>query len=235
MYKITSHMNDVLCNRIYRSGVIAVLVIDDVKDAVPLTRALLEGNVDIMELTLRTPVAMDALHEIKNHIPEMVVGIGTVLTSDQVKQITKLGAAFGVAPGLNPDVVKTAQKQGLPFIPGIVTPSDIECAIELGCNVLKYFPAEPAGGLAYLKSMANPYTHLGLRYVPLGGLNQDNFKAYLEFSSILAVGGSWIAKRDVIQKKDWKTITNNAKQASQVVKNLRGSKNESRHLWRNHG
>jgi 2-dehydro-3-deoxyphosphogluconate aldolase/(4S)-4-hydroxy-2-oxoglutarate aldolase len=223
MYKIKSHMNDEFCNKLYQSGVIAVLVIDDVKDAVPLARALLKGNVDIMELTLRTPAAMDALQEIKNNVPEMMVGIGTVLTSDQVKQITKLGAEFGVAPGLNTDIVKTAQKEGLPFSPGIVTPSNIECAIELGCNVLKYFPAEPSGGLAYLKSMANPYNHLGLKYVPLGGLNQDNFKAYLEFPSILAVGGSWIAKRDLIKKNDWKTITNNAQQASHVVKNLRGS------------
>ncbi|MFC1634307.1 bifunctional 4-hydroxy-2-oxoglutarate aldolase/2-dehydro-3-deoxy-phosphogluconate aldolase [Planctomycetota bacterium] len=223
MREIKSHMNDALCNKMYQSGVIAVLVIDEVKDAVPLARALLEGGVDIMELTLRTPAAVDALQEIKNHVPEMMVGIGTVLASDQVRQITKLGAAFGVAPGLNPNVVKTAQKEGLPFSPGIVTPSDIECAIELGCNVLKYFPAEPAGGLAYLKSMANPYTHLGLKYVPLGGLNQDNFKAYLEFPSILAVGGSWIAKRDVIQKNDWKTITEIARQTSQVVKKLRGS------------
>ncbi|MHC4680165.1 MAG: bifunctional 4-hydroxy-2-oxoglutarate aldolase/2-dehydro-3-deoxy-phosphogluconate aldolase, partial [Planctomycetota bacterium] len=194
-----------------------------VKDAVPLARALLEGGVDIMELTLRTPAAMDALEEIKNNVPEMTVGIGTVLTSDQVRQITKLGAAFGVAPGLNPNVVKAAQKEGLPFSPGIVTPSDIECAIELGCNVLKYFPAEPAGGLAYLKSMANPYTHLGLKYIPLGGLNQDNLKAYLEFPSILAVGGSWTAKRDVIKMNDWKTITDNARQASKVVTSLRGS------------
>ena len=216
-------MNDELCKKMYQSGVIAVLVIDDVKDAVPLASSLLDGGVDIMELTLRTPAAIDALQEIKKHVPEMMVGIGTVLTPDQVKQIAKLGAEFGVAPGLKPDVVKTAQNEGLPFSPGIVTPSDIECAIELGCNVLKYFPAEPSGGLAYLKSMANPYNHLGLKYVPLGGLNQDNFKTYLEFPSILAVGGSWIAKRDVIKKNDWKTITNNARQASQVVKNLRGS------------
>ncbi len=222
MYKITSHMNDELCDKMYRSGVIAVLVIDAVKDAVPLARALLEGGVDIMELTLRTPAAMDALQEIKNNVPEMTVGIGTVLSSDQVRKIKKLGAAFAVAPGLNPNVVKTAQKEGLPFSPGIVTPSDIECAVELGCNILKYFPAEPAGGLAYLKSMANPYTHLGLKYVPLGGLNQDNFKTYLEFPSILAVGGSWIAKRDVIQKNDWKTITDNARKASQVVRSVRG-------------
>lgn len=223
MHERTSHMNDVLCDKMYQSGVIAVLVIDDMKDAVPLARALLEGGVDTMELTLRTPVAMDALGEIKNNVPQMTVGIGTVLTPDQVRQITKLGAAFGVAPGLNPNVVKTAQKEGLPFSPGIVTPSDIECAVELGCNVLKYFPAEPAGGLAYLESMANPYTHLGLRYIPLGGLNQDNFRAYLEFPSILAVGGSWIAKRDVIRKNDWKTITDKARQASKMVKSVRGS------------
>lgn len=216
-------MDDELCNKMYRSGVIAVLVIDEVKDAVPLALVLLEGGVDIMELTLRTPAAVDALQEIKNNVPDMMVGIGTVLTPDQVRQITKLGAAFGVAPGLNPSVVKTAQEDGLPFSPGIVTPSDIECAVELGCNVLKYFPAEPAGGLTYLKSMASPYAHLNLKYVPLGGLNQDNFKAYLEFPSILAVGGSWIAKRDVIQKNDWKTITENAHRASQVVKQLRGS------------
>jgi len=216
-------MDDELCNKMYRSGVIAVLVIDEVKDAVLLAHALLEGGVDIMELTLRTPAAVDALQEIKNNVPDMMVGIGTVLTPDQVRQITKLGAAFGVAPGLNPNVVKTAQEEGLPFSPGIVTPSDIECAVELGCNVLKYFPAEPAGGLTYLKSMANPYAHLNLKYVPLGGLNQDNFKAYLEFPSILAVGGSWIAKRDVIRKNDWKTVTENAHHASQVVKQLRGS------------
>ncbi|UCC99371.1 MAG: bifunctional 4-hydroxy-2-oxoglutarate aldolase/2-dehydro-3-deoxy-phosphogluconate aldolase [Phycisphaerales bacterium] len=216
-------MNDVLCNKMYQSGVIAVLVIDEVKDAVPLARALLEGDVDIMELTLRTPVAMDALEEIKNNVPEMMVGIGTVLTPDQVRQVSRLGAAFSVAPGLNPNVVKAAQKEGLAFSPGIVTPSDIECAVELGCNVLKYFPAEPAGGLAYLKSMTNPYTHLGLKYIPLGGLNQDNFKTYLEFPPVLAVGGSWIAKRDTIKKNDWKTITDNARQASKVVKNLRGS------------
>ena len=223
MYEITSHMDEELCHKIYRSGVIAVLVIDDVKAAKSLAYALLEGGVNIMELTLRTPAAMDALAEIKSNIPEMMVGIGTVLTPDQVKQIGKLGAAFGVAPGLNPEVVRTAQKEGLPFIPGIVTPSEIECAIGLGCNVLKYFPAEAVGGLSYLKSMANPYTYLGLKYVPLGGLNQGNFRTYLEFPSVLAVGGSWIAKRDVIQKNDWKTVTNNARQASEVVKSLRGS------------
>jgi 2-dehydro-3-deoxyphosphogluconate aldolase/(4S)-4-hydroxy-2-oxoglutarate aldolase len=223
MFERIRHMNDVLCDKMYQSGVIAVLVIDDVKDAVPLARALLEGDVDIMELTLRTPVAMDALEEIKNNVPEMIVGIGTVLTGDQVRQIKKLGAAFGVAPGLNPNVVKTAQQEGLAFCPGIVTPSDIECAIELGCNVLKYFPAEPAGGLAYLKSMTNPYTHLGLKYIPLGGLSQDHLRAYLEFSAILAVGGSWIAQRDTIRKNDWKTITDNARRASRVVKSLRGS------------
>ncbi len=223
MHNRISYMNDALCDKMYQSGVIAVLVIDDLKDAVPLAYALVDGGVDIMELTLRTPVAMNALEEIRKNVPEMMVGVGTVLTPDQVRQITVLGAAFGVAPGLNPNVVRTAHEEGLPFCPGIITPSDIECAVELGCNVLKYFPAEPAGGLAYLESMANPYTHLGLKYIPLGGLNQDNSKAYLRSPSILAVGGSWIAKRDMIKKNDWKTITENARQASNIVKSLRGS------------
>ena len=216
-------MEKMLCEKMYKSGVIAVLVIDDVNDAVPLAHALLDGGVDMMELTLRTPAAMEALAAIKENVSDMTVGIGTVLTPDQVKQIKDLGAAFGVAPGLNPKVVKAAHEVGLPFSPGIVTPSDIECAVELGCDVLKLFPAEPSGGLSYLKNMAAPYAHLNLKYVPLGGLNQENFKSYLESPLILAVGGSWIAKRDLIQKQDWEDITDNARKASQVVRVLRGS------------
>ena len=134
-------MEKILCDKMQLSGVIAVLVVDDVNDAVPLAHALLDGGVDMVELTLRTPATIGALAAIKENVPDMTVGIGTVLTPDQVKQIKDLGAAFGVAPGLNPNVVKAAQAVGLPFSPGIVTPSDIECAVELGCDVLKFFPA----------------------------------------------------------------------------------------------
>jgi len=207
--------------KIYNSGVIAVLVIDDAKDAIPLAHALLQGGIDIMELTLRTPAAIDALLAVKESVPEMMLGIGTVLTQDQVEEAARAGAAFAVAPGLNPKIVKKAQELSLPFSPGIVTPSDIEAACELNCSILKFFPAESSGGLEYFNSISAPYAHLGLKYIPLGGLSQDNFRQYLENPHVLAVGGSWIARREMINKNDWGTITDNAKKASQVVKEVR--------------
>jgi 2-dehydro-3-deoxyphosphogluconate aldolase/(4S)-4-hydroxy-2-oxoglutarate aldolase len=207
---------------LYQTGVIAVLVIDDVQDAVPLANALIDGGINFMELTLRTPAAMDALVEIKHHIPEMICGVGTVLKVDQIEKIAAIGAEFAVAPGLNPNIIKRARELGLPFFPGIVTPSDIECAVELNCTILKYFPAEPSGGLSYLKSMSNPYTHLNLKYIPLGGLTHNNFGEYLKYSAVLAVGGSWIASRELILSKNWKKITENAKNAKTVVKTIRG-------------
>jgi len=207
-----------LTDHIQRSGVIAVLVLDRADDAVPLAHALLEGGVDIMELTLRTPAAIEGLRRIKADVPEMTAGIGTILIPEQVEQVVDAGAVFGVAPGLNPRVVEKAQQIGLPFSPGVATPTDIERAVELGCNLLKFFPAEPLGGLKYLKGMSAPYAHLDLKYVPLGGINQDNLASYLSFPSILAVGGSWIAARPLIQNNDWAQITENARRAVEVVR-----------------
>jgi len=209
MQKIWDQKN--LQERIYKAGVIAVLVIDDADAAVPLAHALLKGGIDAIELTLRTPAAMDAIKEIKSNVP-----------GEQVRQVVELGADFGVAPGLNPKIVKESQKLGFPFCPGIMTPSDIEAAVSLGCRLLKFFPAEPAGGVAYLKSMAGPYGHLNLRFIPLGGLNERNLASYLQLPIIPAVGGSWIAKRDVIRKRDWNTIARNAEQAMKIVKKMRG-------------
>lgn len=210
-----------ILERIYRSAVISVLVIDKVENAVPLARALLDGDIDVMELTLRTPVAIDALRDIKAKVPEMMAGIGTILTTEQVIQAAEAGAAFGVAPGINPRIVRQAQKTGLPFCPGIATPSDIEQALELGCRLLKFFPAEPSGGISYLKSIAAPYAHLNLRFIPLGGINADNLKSYLAEPTILAVGGSWLAPRNLIQNQDWKTIAENAREASRIVKEIK--------------
>jgi 2-dehydro-3-deoxyphosphogluconate aldolase/(4S)-4-hydroxy-2-oxoglutarate aldolase len=212
---------DSLLNTIHDNGVIAVLVIDRAEDAVPLAQALLKGNVNIMELTLRTPAAIDALKEIKANVPEMVVGIGTILNPDQVRQVDEAGAVFGVAPGLNPNVVQAAQKAGLPFYPGVATPSDIEKAVEMGCRTLKFFPAEACGGLNYLKNMAAPYAHLDLKYIPLGGLNASNFRQYLESSLVIGVGGSWIATRQLIKNQDWDTITQNSLEATQIINELR--------------
>jgi 2-dehydro-3-deoxyphosphogluconate aldolase/(4S)-4-hydroxy-2-oxoglutarate aldolase len=210
-----------LKEKISKSGVIAVLEIDEVNDAVPLAIALLDGGVTMMELTLRTPAALESLIRIKSQVPDMVAGVGTVLTVDQLRKIKDAGAIFGVAPGMNPRIVKASKELKLPFVPGIATPSELEQAVELGCKVLKFFPAEAAGGLNYLKSMAGPYNHLGLKYIPLGGLNLQNAQVYLESPLTLAIGGSWIAKRDIIRKKDWKTITRSARLAMNVVEKVR--------------
>jgi 2-dehydro-3-deoxyphosphogluconate aldolase/(4S)-4-hydroxy-2-oxoglutarate aldolase len=206
--------------QIGESRVIAVLVIDRVEDAVPLAKALIDGGVNAMELTLRTDAAIDSLRAIIAEVPEMIAGIGTILTVNQLREVCLTGAAFGVAPGLNRKVVEEARSLGLPFAPGVVTPSDVEKALEYDLRVLKFFPAEPSGGLAYLKSMNAPYAHLHLRYIPLGGINLQNMRNYLEDPIILAVGGSWIAESKLIQKQDWKAIAENARRASQIAREI---------------
>jgi 2-dehydro-3-deoxyphosphogluconate aldolase/(4S)-4-hydroxy-2-oxoglutarate aldolase len=204
---------ETLQTRLRRARIIAVLVIDDAADAVPLARALLDGGVTAMELTLRTPVALEALRRIRAGVPEMLAGAGTVLTPAQVNETLAAGAAFGVAPGLNPRVAAEARRVGLPFAPGICTPSDIELAVEQGCRWLKFFPAEPSGGVAYLKTLTAPYAHLGLEFIPLGGLTEENFTAYLALPNVPAVGGSWLAPQRLIQNRDWDAIRANAQRA----------------------
>ena len=208
-------------SEIHKTGVIAVLVIERVEDAVPTAKALLENGINAIELTLRTQAALGALEKIKTNLPEMIVGVGTVLNPGQIDAIVGKGASFAVAPGLNPKVVGAAQKKQLPFAPGIATPSDIECAVELGCDVLKFFPAEASGGLNYLKSMAAPYNHLDLKYIPLGGLNAENMREYLESDLVAAIGGSWIAPRNLIAEKNYSRIAANAKRVSSIVKGIR--------------
>ncbi|MGB7345653.1 MAG: bifunctional 4-hydroxy-2-oxoglutarate aldolase/2-dehydro-3-deoxy-phosphogluconate aldolase [Pirellulaceae bacterium] len=202
---------DETLRRIETCGVIAVLVIDDANHAVPLARALHAGGIDVMELTLRTDAAIDSLMRVREEVPEMIAGIGTILRPDQVQQVADAGAAFGVAPGLNANVVQSAQDAGLPFAPGIVTPSDVEAAVELGCRELKFFPAQVSGGVEYLSSMSAPYNHLGLQYIPLGGINANNMLDYLRLPIVPAVGGSWIATRQLIANEQWETITENAR------------------------
>jgi 2-dehydro-3-deoxyphosphogluconate aldolase/(4S)-4-hydroxy-2-oxoglutarate aldolase len=212
-----------LHKRLYTSGVIAVLIIDDAHDAVPLARALYAGGVDCIELTLRTNSALDSVKRIAQDVPEVVVGVGTILSQQQADAAKEAGADFGVAPGMNPRVVQHAIQIGLPFSPGVCTPTDIEMALELGCRVLKFFPSEPSGGLSYLKSAAAPYMHLGVKYIPLGGVSAKNAEDYLRDSNVMALGGSWLGPRDLIQKKDWTSITKLASEATEIVKRVRGA------------
>ncbi|MFC2113366.1 bifunctional 4-hydroxy-2-oxoglutarate aldolase/2-dehydro-3-deoxy-phosphogluconate aldolase [Bacteroidota bacterium] len=212
--------------KIDEAGIVAVLVIDELKHAVPLAKALLNGGVDAIELTLRTPVAMDAVRAIKKEVPEMTLGVGTVLTVDQVKAVSNLGVDFAVAPGCNPKVIAEAHKQGLSFAPGVMTPSDIEVAIEQGCRVLKYFPAETSGGMKHLINMVAPYQYLEPTFIPLGGLNIDNARSYLESPLITAIGGSWLAKRPLIQAENWDAIARNAKEIRDLIIDIRSSRDK---------
>ncbi len=189
-----------------RSGVVAVLIIEKVEHAVPVAEALLAGGVDAMELTLRTPAAIGALKEIRAKVPQMMAGIGTILTADQVQQVVDCGGAFGVSPGMNPRVVEAAITAGLPFAPGICTPSDIERALEYDRRLLKFFPAEPSGGLKYLDAIAAPYQHLGVKYVPLGGVNEANCAAWFASRHVGCIGGSWLASKEMIAAGDWAGI-----------------------------
>lgn len=211
-----------LAATVEKAGIVAVLVIDDANDAVPLALALLAGGVNVMELTLRTPAALDALREIKANVPEMLAGVGTILTTEQVDSVVAAGASFGVAPGCNPRILAAARAAGLSFAPGVSTATDIEIAVENGCKVLKLFPSEPLGGLAYLKAVAAPYAHLGLKYVPLGGVNAKNMAAYLSEPLIAALGGSWLAPRDLVKAGNWDAITALAAEAVTTIKTVRG-------------
>lgn len=213
--------SELIC-RIQKSPVIAVLVIDRAEDAVPLTRALLRGGVSAIELTLRTQAALDALDRIKDCAPEVLAGVGTIISREQMQAVMRRGAAFGVAPGTNPQVIEAAKELGLCFAPGVMTPSEIEAAYAQGCNVMKLFPAEPAGGLSYLNSINAPYAHLNIQYIPLGGVSQDNLKSWLEDKSILGIGGSWLAPRKLIQEKAWDAISKNCEKASEIAAKVRG-------------
>jgi len=207
-----------LQSKIERLGVLAVLVIDDEKHAVPLAEALLQGGIDCIELTLRTDAALEAVKLMKTHFNELIIGCGTVLNARQVDQSLEAGADFAVSPGFNPKTLLHAREVGLPFAPGVATASEIEHAVELGCRLLKFFPSETSGGLAHLKVLSTPFRHLGIKFVPLGGINLGNLGKYLEERDLIAaVGGSWIAPRDLIVAEDWSSIERLAREATQSV------------------
>ena len=203
-------------DEISREGIIAVLEIEDEQNAVPLAKALLKGGVKTIELALRTPGAIPSIALIAREVPQIYIGIGTIIESGQAEIVRKQCACFGVSPGLNPVIVKEAIAADLPFAPGIATPSEIEQAIALGCRVVKFFPAEGMGGVSYLKSINGPYNHLGMRYIPLGGITPDNLASYAQFSPVLAVGGTWIANKELINSQNWTEITKRAKEAKEI-------------------
>ena len=217
---MTTKEQDVF-SRLRTAGIAAVLILDHEDDAEPVANALMEGGITAMELTLRTPAALACLRRIRSAFPSMLAGLGTVLSKDQVDQATDAGADFAVAPGMNPRTVEAALAAGLPFAPGICTPSDIEAALVYERTLLKFFPAEPSGGLKYLESIAAPYQHLGIHYIPLGGVSESNCGTWLRSSLTGAVGGSWLAPRDLIAARDWPAIRERATRATAILHGLR--------------
>lgn len=188
-------MNDVL-KQLSLIGIVPVVVINDAKDAVPLARALIEGGLPCAEVTFRTEAAEAAIAAISREFPEMLVGAGTVLTPEQADRAIAAGAKFLVSPGLNPTVVKYCIEKGYPITPGTCNPSDVETAIELGLDVVKFFPAETAGGIKMIKAMGAAYTKM--KFMPTGGINAGNVNDYLSCDKILCCGGSWMVKGDLI-------------------------------------
>lgn len=202
---------------ITQTRLVPVAVIDRADDAVPLAEALHESGVDIIEVTFRTPAAPEAIRKICAAFPNMLVGAGTLLDVYQVEQAKEAGAKFGVSPGLNENVILKALDMEFPFVPGVMTPSDVEKGLSLGCKLLKFFPAESAGGLKMLKAMAGPYSHTGVKFIPLGGINAGNAGRYLEESVVAAIGGSWFVERKLVQGRDWKTIRQLTAEAVEIT------------------
>lgn len=190
---------------LYDIGLIPVVRIDDAKNAVPLAKALIAGGLPAAEITFRTPAAAESIRAIRTAFPGMLVGAGTVLTIEQADAAIDAGAAFLVSPGLNPKVVRHAMEKGIPMLPGCSSPTDVETALELGLDTVKFFPAEAAGGLPMLKAMAAPYGNL--RFMPTGGINESNLVSYLNFDKIIACGGSFMVKDLLIQAGDFDGIT----------------------------
>jgi len=203
-------MNPIL-EQFQKLGIIPVVVIDDAKDAVPLAKALCEGGLPVAEVTFRTDAAEEAIRLMAEAYPEMLVGAGTVLTTEQVDRAVAAGSKFIVSPGLNPKVVKYCQEKNVPITPGTARPTDIEMALELGLDVVKFFPAEQNGGLAMIKAMAAPYTKV--KFMPTGGINAKNLKSYLDFDKIIACGGSWMVPKDLVAAGDFEAIKNLTREA----------------------
>ena len=205
----------------YDYAVVPVVVLDDAEDAAPLAEALVKGGLPCAEVPFRTEAAEESIRIMSEKYPEMLVGAGTVLTTEQVDRAVAAGAKFIVSPGFDPEIVDYCMEKNIPVFPGCVSPSEVAQAVKRGLKVVKFFPAEQAGGLAMLKAMAAPYTML--KFMPTGGINTKNLKEYLGFSKILCCGGSWMVKGDMIKNKEFDKITEMTREATELAAAARRS------------
>jgi len=209
-----------IIDKISACGVVSVVVLDDVKDAVPTAKALLAGGVNVMEITFRTAAAADSIKAVSESCPEMLVGAGTVITLDQCKQALECGAKFIVSPGFDPEVAAWCVERNVPITPGCVTPTEIMAAMKLGLNVVKFFPAGVYGGLKATKALSAPFG--GIKFIPTGGIDAKNLKEYLEAPFVHAVGGSWLCPKKEIAAGNFNAVTALCREASEIVKEVRG-------------
>ena len=211
-------MNDTLV-QIGKTGIVPVVVLNNASDAEPLAEALINGGLPCAEVTFRTEAAEDSIMLMSKKFPEMFVGAGTVLTTEQVDRAIGAGAKFIVSPGFNPKVVEYCLKNNYPITPGIMTPTELEMALGFGLDVVKFFPAENAGGLKMIKAMSAPYTMM--KFMPTGGINAENVGDYLACDKILACGGSWMVKGDLIKEGNFAEIEKLTAEAAEIVREVR--------------
>jgi len=205
-------------NTLFSGRLVCVAVIDRAEDAVPLAEALLAGGLNVLEVTFRTDAASEAIRRVREAFLEMCVGAGTVLKVEQLKRALAAGSQFGVSPGLDEAVLQAALETKWPFLPGVMTPSDIVRALNFGVKRLKFFPAEAAGGTNMLKALVGPFAPSGVRFVPTGGINADKLAAYLGVPAVEAVGGSWMAERALVKERNWNRITSLTQEAMRIAK-----------------
>ena len=204
-----------LMKSIFEIGIIPVIAIDDPDKAVPLAKALVAGGLPAAEVTFRTAAAEESIRRICAEVPEMLVGAGTVLTREQADRAIAAGSQFIVSPGFNPDITRYVLEKGVAMMPGTATPGEMEQAMSMGLNVVKFFPAEQNGGVAKLKALAGPYGNL--RWMPTGGVNTKNMMDYLNFDRIIACGGTWMVKKELIENEQWEEITRICKEAVKTM------------------
>ena len=212
-------MIEELLKQIECMGILPVIKLNDAKDAVPLAKALCEGGLPCAEVTFRTDAAKESIAEMTKAYPEMLVGAGTVLTREQVDAAVAAGAKFIVSPGFDPEIVDYCLKKEIPVYPGCVSPSEVAQAVKRGLKVVKFFPAEPAGGLKYIRAIAAPYTMM--KFMPTGGINPQNVREYLAYDRIAACGGSWMVKNTMIENNEFDRIEELVKEAVEIVKESR--------------
>ncbi|HSL28984.1 MAG TPA: bifunctional 4-hydroxy-2-oxoglutarate aldolase/2-dehydro-3-deoxy-phosphogluconate aldolase [Anaerolineales bacterium] len=212
-------MTQSIFDQFYKIGIIPVLEIDSVQRAIPLAEALLAGGLPVAEITMRTEAALESIQVVANAVPQVIVGAGTVLSREQAEAARAAGAQFLVSPGIVEEVVTWAQESRIPLIAGAVTPTEMMHGIRLGLDILKFFPAETMGGLKAIQSMSDPFPQL--RFIPTGGIRPENAGQYLQHEKIHAVGGSWMAKRQMIAEGKFNEIERLAKEASYIVKQIR--------------